>query len=108
MSGIMNISSQGIIGAAPYTKQFITHSHWIWRVGWRPTGDGIPGSWRAEGGLRREEGGGGPVDGGIPGAWRAADGSWRDGGCLGAIAGAWRLGKGPLRPTSGYARRTSK
>jgi hypothetical protein len=30
--------------------------HWIWRAGWRPTGDSIPGSWRAEGGLRREEG----------------------------------------------------
>jgi hypothetical protein len=63
-----------------------------WAGGRRATAYLGPG-----GGGRTEEGGGGSAGGGIPGAWRAADdvwrdgGSWpgaRDGGCLGAIAGA--------------------
>jgi hypothetical protein len=94
MSGIMNISSQGIIGAAPYTKQFITHSL---DLEGGLAADGRQHTWVLDGGGSTEEGGGGPAGGGIPGAWRAADGVWRDGGCLGAIAGArdgWRLAAG--------------
>jgi hypothetical protein len=51
----MNISSQGIIGAAPYTKQFITHSL---DLEGGLAADGRRHTWvlEAEGGLRREEG----------------------------------------------------